>query len=299
MDGSCNGLQNFSAMLRDEVGGVATNLVPSDKPNDIYLAVAEVCYGKVQAAEDDPMRDLWLAHGVNRKVAKRSVMTLPYGSTKFASRDFILNDYIRDGDGVFPKEVQAQASSWLNNHLWDSIGEVVVKARQAMDWLQECSGKILDQYEVIQWKTPTGFVVQQDYRKMAPQGTVRVLLFGGARWNISGATDKPDRVAHRNAIAPNFIHSMDASHMQLVAIKAASEGINSLAMIHDDFGTHAADAARFGQIIREVFLEMYQETDWLYEFAARYMEAGVVLSDPPEKGTLDLDQVLDSAYFFG
>lgn len=299
MDGSCNGLQNFSAMLRDEVGGVATNLVPSLKPNDIYLAVATVCYGKVQAAEDHPMRDLWLQHGVNRKVAKRSVMTLPYGSTKFSSRDFILNDYIRGEDVGFDKEIQAQASSWLNEHLWASIGEVVVKAREAMDWLQTCSGMILDKYDVIQWKTPTGFVVQQDYRKMAPQGTVRVLLFGGARWNISGATDKPDRVAHRNAIAPNFIHSMDASHMQLVSIRAAAEGINSLAMIHDDFGTHAADAARFARIIREVFLEMYQDTDWLYEFAARYMEAGVILPDPPEKGTLDLTQVLDSEYFFG
>jgi DNA-directed RNA polymerase len=28
-DGSCNGLQNYSMMLRDEVGGAATNLVPS------------------------------------------------------------------------------------------------------------------------------------------------------------------------------------------------------------------------------------------------------------------------------
>jgi DNA-directed RNA polymerase len=42
LDGSCNGLQNFSAMLRDEVGGAATNLVPSEKPSDIYAEVAKV-----------------------------------------------------------------------------------------------------------------------------------------------------------------------------------------------------------------------------------------------------------------
>src|SRR5690606_1088957 len=214
------------------------------------------------------------------------------GSTKFSSRDFILNDYIRSEDTGIPRELQAKAAAWLNHHLWQAIGMVVVKARQAMDWLQDCSGKILDQFDVIQWKTPTGFVVQQDYRKVAPAGTVRVLLFGGARWNVAGTTDQPDRQGHRNGIAPNFIHSMDASHMQLVALRCREQGIDSMAMIHDDFGTHAADAAQFGKIIRDVFLEMYSGTDWLYEFAARYMEAGVVLEDPPEKGSLDLSQVL-------
>ena len=41
MDGSCNGLQNFSAMLRDEVGGKAVNLIPSDKPQDVYMEVVK------------------------------------------------------------------------------------------------------------------------------------------------------------------------------------------------------------------------------------------------------------------
>lgn len=44
MDGSCNGLQHFSAMGRDVVGGRAVNLIPSDKPSDVYQQVADrVC----------------------------------------------------------------------------------------------------------------------------------------------------------------------------------------------------------------------------------------------------------------
>lgn len=39
MDGSCNGLQHYSAMLLDEVGGKAVNLVPQDTPADIYHEV--------------------------------------------------------------------------------------------------------------------------------------------------------------------------------------------------------------------------------------------------------------------
>lgn len=49
LDGSCNGLQNFSAMLRDERGGRTTNLVPSSKPSDIYQEVANVVQGFIDA----------------------------------------------------------------------------------------------------------------------------------------------------------------------------------------------------------------------------------------------------------
>lgn len=47
-DGSCNGLQHFSAMLLDSVGGRAVNLIPSDKPQDIYQVVADRVLGKLK-----------------------------------------------------------------------------------------------------------------------------------------------------------------------------------------------------------------------------------------------------------
>jgi DNA-directed RNA polymerase len=42
MDGSCSGIQHFSAMLRDEQGGKAVNLTPADQPSDIYTEVLYV-----------------------------------------------------------------------------------------------------------------------------------------------------------------------------------------------------------------------------------------------------------------
>ena len=41
MDGTCNGYQHLSAMGRDPIGGSATNLVPADRPEDIYQEVAD------------------------------------------------------------------------------------------------------------------------------------------------------------------------------------------------------------------------------------------------------------------
>ena len=39
-DGSCNGLQHYAALGRDEDGGKAVNLLPGDSPEDVYKCVA-------------------------------------------------------------------------------------------------------------------------------------------------------------------------------------------------------------------------------------------------------------------
>jgi DNA-directed RNA polymerase len=39
-DGSCNGLQHYAALGRDEIGAFSVNLHPSDVPQDVYSSVA-------------------------------------------------------------------------------------------------------------------------------------------------------------------------------------------------------------------------------------------------------------------
>lgn len=41
MDGSCNGLQHYAALGRDEEGGAAVNLIKSAEPQDVYTGVCE------------------------------------------------------------------------------------------------------------------------------------------------------------------------------------------------------------------------------------------------------------------
>lgn len=196
LDGSCNGLQNFSALLRDEVGGAATNLTPGGRPRDIYQTVADRTTALLKELPDDDskFRDRWLAHGISRKLVKRSVMTLPYGSTRFSAADFILGDYMRkEFPPEFEKNEYTKASRFLAQVVWKAIGEVVIKAREAMEYLQGTSGKILENHSNISWVTPNGLRVIQDYRELVSTGQVQVQIFGGARFRY--ATRGPRRTA--------------------------------------------------------------------------------------------------------
>jgi len=300
MDGSCNGLQNFSAMLRDEVGGQATNLTANPVMEDIYRRVAEVTMQLMAAAkpDDEGIIKRWLDFGIERSVVKRSVMTTPYGVTKRSAIKYVIADYLRGGRAPFePKEYWAAASK-LMEFAWPAIGAVVVKSREAMDWLSACARMIAKQYGderegVISWVTPSGFLASQSYYEVA-EHRINTRLHGTTKIKVLTEQDSADINRHVSGLAPNFVHSMDASHLHLVTAAAGDRLIDSLAMIHDDYGTHAADAEKLYHLIREVFVEMYETHDPIADFAAAYPGCPT----PPTKGTLDLREVLRSEYFF-
>ena len=58
-DGSCNGLQHYAALGRDEAGGEQVNLMPRERPGDVYTGIANVLK-KIVAEDmlkvDDPRR---------------------------------------------------------------------------------------------------------------------------------------------------------------------------------------------------------------------------------------------------
>jgi DNA-directed RNA polymerase len=87
---------------------------------------------------------------------------------------------------------------------------------------------------------------------------------------------------------------MDAAHLHLTTSQAAHRGIDALAMIHDDYGTHAANAQKLYEIIREQFVLMYETHDPIEEFAKLYP----CVPETPKKGNLNLREVLDSKFFF-
>jgi DNA-directed RNA polymerase len=301
MDGSCNGLQNFSAMLRDEVGGRATNLTDNDTMQDIYMEVARAAAARLPSVvtERTDLLDLWIKRGIERGLVKRAVMTTPYGVTYRSAVKYVVSDYLATGAAPeFPRKEWPRAAEIVMTAVWAAIGDVVVKAREAMDWLKKVGNQLADQAKTnpdpfLAWTTPSGFPASQAYFEMQVH-RIRTLLHGAARIRVVSETDDTDIRRHSQSFAPNFVHSMDASHLHLVSARAVKEGIMDLAMIHDDYGTHAANAGRLYDIIREEFVLMYEQNDPIEDIARQ----APTVPGKPEKGTLDLSEVLRSKFFF-
>jgi DNA-directed RNA polymerase len=152
----------------------------------------------------------------------------------------------------------------------------------------------------ITWTTPIGFMPRQEYLE---QKSVRVeSFFGGIRIRLTLAEDVPDKLDKRkqkDGIAPNFVHSMDASHLMLTVNKCKEAGITNFSMIHDSYGTHACDTEKLSELLREAFIEQYQQPvldNFREEVQQRVLEEE--LPEVPKKGDLDLSLVRQSRYFF-
>lgn len=328
MDGSCSGIQHFSAMLRDEIGGNAVNLVPSKLPQDVYGMVAKKV---IEQAEEDAvsgtedelkhtdegvayikrgtkaLAQQWLAFGITRKTTKRSVMTLAYGSKEYGFKEQLMEDIIRptkisgkefpfDGDGY-------QAAQYMAKAIWIAVNKVLVKAGEAMRWLQAAASLAAKEELPVRWTTPVGFPVMQAYANIETRRVKTAINGKLVYFRVNQETDKLDRRKQSSGIAPNFVHSCDAAHLMLTVVRAKQAGIRSFACIHDSFGCPAGDVEELYRSVRESFVEMYETVDVLGSFRD---EIAQQLSDEgkeklpalPESGTLDLSKIIESRYCF-
>lgn len=349
-DGSCSGLQHFSAMLRDEVGGEAVNLKPDDHVHDIYGIVAEkvkeLLKKDLQEGTDDTIETSkdgssylkkgtkslakeWLDHGVSRSVTKRPTMTLCYGASKFGFADQILEDTVYPALAHNPLSFSkpSQTAHYMAGLIWDSLKGVVVKAVEAMEWLQTASGLLAKDQNIegknlpTTWVTPAGFPVKQRYLKVRVKrlntvlsGSIKIFdtTSGAAeeaadgsvlRLSFAEPTDEIDSRKQKQGIAPNFVHSMDASHLMLTVCACVDKGINAFAMIHDSYGVPAGYGSIMFTTVREVFVSTYTENDVLQDLHDHICNllSPKMLKDLPEvptKGDLDIDCAKESMYAF-
>jgi DNA-directed RNA polymerase, mitochondrial len=118
----------------------------------------------------------------------------------------------------------------------------------------------------VVWTTPLRLPVVQPYRT---RSTRRVST------NLQDitlveptVTDAVDKRKQLQAFPPNFIHSLDATHMLLSALKCHEVGL-TFSAVHDSFWTHAADINTLGRLLRDSFIRMHSE-DIIGRLAAEF-----------------------------
>jgi DNA-directed RNA polymerase len=125
----------------------------------------------------------------------------------------------------------------------------------------------------IIWTTPLKMPIVQPYRKDSVQ-KVRTKI-QDITVTRKSQSDEVDKRKQLQAFPPNFIHSLDATHMLLSALKASEMGLD-FAAVHDSFWTHASDIPNLNVILRDAFVRMHSEdiiNRLAAEFSARYAGA--------------------------
>jgi DNA-directed RNA polymerase len=330
VDGSCNGIQHLSALSQDEVAGSMVNLVPKEKPADIYNAVAlettrlvgEILQdpkltaavaghdadsnvgGVVGAAfEELQMASTWLRYGIKRGCAKRPTMIMPYGGTVRAVEEYIsqwVDENTRTGVAHPWGRRKRTACRWLAKIMWRAMGNVVAGPRAVMEWTRKLAGAASKHQLPVRWTTPSGWRVTQAYPSVTSRRVETKL--GDKVTKLMMYSDSPKIDSRRQAqgLAPNWIHSLDAAMLHILVVELFREcGIEDVMVVHDSFGAHAGSMDLLSSRLRDVFVRMYSSDDVMARFVADVTEGGrVVVDPPPAKGTLNLECVRDSVYAF-
>ncbi|XP_050347708.1 DNA-directed RNA polymerase, mitochondrial [Nymphalis io] len=307
-DGSCNGLQHYAALGGDAAGAAAVNLAPLAAPQDVYSEVAALVENmRVRDAAAGVPAAIVLENFVRRKVIKQTVMTTVYGVTKFGARLQIAKQ-LKDIE-EFPKEHVWSCSQYLTARTFDSLREMFTSTKLIQDWFTDCA-KVISGVcgESVEWVTPLGLPVLQPYfRRTTPAPATSVL----------DLNQRPCTMKQRNAFPPNFIHSLDSSHMMLTSLHCEAAAV-SFVSVHDCFWTHPDTVDIMNQICREQFVALHSQpildnlSDFLlkrYSYPESEIEDGSVgaankkrvnslLKKVPEKGDFDINSVLKSVYFF-
>ncbi len=301
LDGSCSGLQHLSMATKCASTAQNVNILPTDKPADIYQIVADKVVARLREDSAKPFEHWgepilnnmgvrvpnytelaleWLAHGFGRSHSKRSVMTYSYGSKQFGFKEQIQTDVMHPlmrecnktgKEFPFSYDNGYRASSYIARLLWDAVVDSVKRPAVLMDWLTDSASKVAkEKYEMpdgslhampVRWTTPLGFPVVQSYYDTNPR-RVKTSINGALVYlTLKEATDQICTRKSAQSMAPNTVHSWDAAHLQLTVSRAAQAGMGSFSLIHDSFATHAADTDEFWHIIRESMVEMYEAGD--------------------------------------
>jgi DNA-directed RNA polymerase len=296
VDGSCNGYQHLSAMGLDPIGGRATNLMPFEEPEDIYQWVSDLVCRRMERDAEGTGPNAELARQLlaimGRKLAKNATMTIPYGATLHT-----IFKNLCDEDAIKPLKDSEKCAMYLAKLLVACIPKVAVEAGHIMEWLREVAGIIAKANRGMTWITPIGFVVIHENREPKE---VR-LATADHRIKVYRDDDKRkiDVRKQVDGIVAHLVHSMDAAHMMQTINRLYAEGLRHFAMVHDGYGVHACDVDLLNRVLREEFVRIYSEPV-LQNFLDQQRKAhpGLSLPDPPQRGNLDILQVLSSPYFF-
>lgn len=299
LDGRCSGLQHWSALTKSSAITAHLGMEKMEHNLDIYEKVAR---------DWEEVLDPEWKFMATRKAAKIPVMTWGYNATVTTSMDWMeklfgskkkwspeLNEYVIAEGGVERTATRRKGAELFKN-LNDTLGPL----RAAVDWVSGCATEISKAGNVeVHWITPDGFEAMQ--RKVKGyHRDITCILSDNSRFDLDiqdFSIETPHTAKHRSAIAPNIIHSLDATHLRMVARKLDELGLPMI-FIHDSFATHCNHREVLYNIIVDTFIELYSG-DYMMELYDYWKNMyNVDIPKPPAAGIWEAASLKGCSRFF-
>jgi hypothetical protein len=121
------------------------------------------------------------------------------------------------------------------------------------------------------WLTPLGLPVCQDKFKLSGSSVTARIGSQSVRIDVQRLGESVDKDKQRNALLPNLIHSLDATHLAMILLEAGRQGVTDIGSIHDCLLCHPNDVATVSLVARDSFTQLYRSngagrpkplTDW-------------------------------------
>lgn len=275
-DGTCNGLQHMAAITKNRQTAIAVNCVASthdDVPKDLYGIVADVAKDFVK----DSIKPIMERHG--RDMAKKPVMISGYGAGEETvisrTKTFLVKEkedatHAKAIGKAYKKGIEQNAGAIKS--LTGALKGRVTKA-------------VANGATRFEWTTADGFVASTEYRDIECN-RIRAGVFNALVRNMFPAP--LDKVKTIGAMAPNFIHSIDATHLRLVINNCEHD----LVTVHDSIGSHAATYFETAKVIREQFVAVHD-----FDALENLCES-MGMRTPKFRGDYSASEALESAYIF-
>jgi DNA-directed RNA polymerase len=197
-----------------------------------------------------------------------------------------------------------KAANYLAATTLSSIGDVFLTSSNMMFWLSGVAWLTCTREGVpMSWTTPLGLPVMQPYyleeEEVDDEDEHLNTKYG--RINLQPRLEhdwRPDIEKQASAFPPNYIHSIDSTHMMMTTVECKNHDVE-FAAVHDSYWTHPSTVDQMSQILREQFVELHEQPlleILSMDLAQRYK--GQILPPLPDWGDLPLSMVKDSKYFF-
>jgi DNA-directed RNA polymerase len=313
-DASCSGAQHYSLLGRNSEGARLTNLMFTDdiKVECLYSTVLHHIKRQVasanlvvafvdERADEDVAAQWWFDRPAlfDRSLFKHLVMIHFYGSESKGLRLAVYDELYERG--LTKNEIPKTAVNYLVRTVQETLEEVARGAPVIMRYLRKIARELAEKGKAVEWISPTGLPVKNLYQEAVVKRMQVWLGDKVKRHYVAHGYGRFQPVKAENAIAPNFVHTMDAAHLVFVKNACAREGID-LFSVHDSHAVLASRAKRLNEILRQELVHLYANADPLTNVRASAAKMlgpkAALLPAVPPKGDFDLNQVLNATYAF-